>query len=292
MILYIVIVCIILFALYSFWGIKLGMAANGDLAGANLNNAQDVFFRTVFTLLGYVAKRDGPINAKEVKRTEVYMDKMELNATQKREAIRLFKMGAEPQFNADETIKEFHGLAKKRPNLAQILLVYLINLARVDGLLASKEVDALQKVALGLGYSSITCKHLLQMISSQSKCGDGNKTQSSHVADNAQETTSRQANPKHQKRGNTLQMDDESCSQQTQNVNTCNDQWSAAYKVFDVPASAGDEEIKKAYRRLVNHYHPDKFMGKGLPSYTIQSTTKCFQTIQAAYRDIKEARGQ
>ncbi len=321
MALYIAIFFITLFILYKFSGAHFYVASDGKLSGEKLNHVQDLFFRTVFTLLGYVAKRDGPVNEKEVKRTQTYMEKMDLDATQKREAIRLFKVGAEPQFNADSVIKEFYGLAKKSPNLAQILLVYLINLARVDGLLVNKEVDAVHQVALGLGYSNIMFKHLLQMVTSQNKYSDaygsaagvgaksggkqgsknktntsgGNSTQNSNGekksdgnADNKSSTT--QTN--HSKKESGVQGGEENCSEKTEGFNTRNDQLGAAYEVFGVPASASDAEIKKAYRTLVNQYHPDKLMGQGLPPYMIQSATECFQTIQAAYNYIKESRAK
>ncbi len=292
MALYLVIFGIALFVLYQFWGARLGFAVHGGLKAGELNHVQDLFFRTVFTLLGYIAKRDGPINAKEVKRTEVFMEKMDLDAKQKREAIRLFKKGAQSQFNADTTIKEFHGLAKKSPNLVQILLVYLINLARVDGSLGTKETEAVQKVAFGLGYTSITFKHLLQMVSSQNTFGENIKKQG---AFNAEAPTNKHGpQTKFEQRGadNIRETDGESCAKKTENLNTRHDQLATAYEVLNVPASANDADIKKSYRRLVNQYHPDKLMGQGLPSYMIKSATDCFQTIQAAYDYVKRARSK
>lgn len=319
MALYIAIFFITLFILYKFSGAHFYVASDGKLSGEKLNHVQDLFFRTVFTLLGYVAKRDGPVNDKEVKRTQTYMEKMDLDATQKREAIRLFKVGAEPQFNADGVIKEFHGLAKKSPNLAQILLVYLINLARVDGLLVTKEVDAVHQVALGLGYSNIMFKHLLQMVTSQNKYSDaygagvgsqsGSKQSTKNQSNTAGRNSIQNSNGEKKSDGNahnkssttqsnqskkerSAQAGEESCSEKTEDFNTRNDQLGAAYEVFGVPASASDAEIKKAYRTLVNQYHPDKLMGQGLPPYMIQSATDCFQTIQAAYDYIKESRAK
>jgi DnaJ like chaperone protein len=145
--LYIAIVALGLAVFYVFY-LQGGLAGkSGHLSGAELNSVQDLFFRTLFTLLGYVAKRDGPVNAKEVKRTQIFMDKMDLSAEHKREAIRLFKAGADPAFNVQKTLASFKGLAKKSPNLAQILLVYLINLAKVDGALVNQEVAAVEEVA-------------------------------------------------------------------------------------------------------------------------------------------------
>lgn len=253
----------------------IGKKYGAALSGSELNYVQELFFRTVFTLLGYVAKRDGPINKTEVKRTEVFMEKMDLDAAHKREAIRLFKLGADPQFNAEGAINEFKGLAKKSPNLTQILLVYLVNLARVDGALASGEIEAIQKVAYGLGYSSITFKHLLKMISSQNTFGDAIKGQSASVDD---------VRPKK------MQNDAESCEEKTRDFQNESVNLEAAYEVLDVSRNASDAEVKRAYRIMASQFHPDKLMGQGLPSYMMHSITECFKTIQAAYDYIKKAR--
>jgi len=305
----IVILCIALVFFYILWGAKLGVWPGASFRQENLNQVQDLFFQTVFKLLGYVAKRDGPVNQKEIKRTEVYMEKMALNAEQKREAINLFKLGSSADFDVDATIRKFYGLAKKSPNLVQILLVYLISLARVDGLLGEKETEAVQKVAYGLGYTSITFKHLLQMVSSQYNFTEGmkKKNQSGNQqgtckpgdasgaknSDHRQNAGQNSANAGAKASDDKLDMTDgESCAEKTEDFNTRDDQLGEAYKVLGVSPGVSDTELKKAYRSLVAQYHPDKLMGLGLPSYMIQSSTECFQAIQSAYEYVKDARAK
>lgn len=294
MMVYIVLFTLGLVAFYSFFARGAFASKSGSLSGAELNNVQDLFFRTVFTLLGYVAKRDGPVNNKEVKRTETFMDKMELSAKHKREAIRLFKSGADPAFNVQQTLANFKGLAKKSPNLAQILLVYLINLARVDGVLVNKEVEAVEEVAFGLGYSNITFKHLLKMISAQHQFADGlekerstsNQTEGSASRDKATDDgqTSERQKPQ--------QNDNESCEQKTKEFQAGSVNLKSAYDVLEVSPEATNAEVKKSYRRLVNQYHPDKLIGLGLPPYMVQAATECFKTIQAANDYIESARAK
>lgn len=63
-----------------------------------------------------------------------------------------------------------------------------------------------------------------------------------------------------------------------------------AYRTLGVSRDAGDAEIKKAYRRLMNQHHPDKLVAKGLPEEMTEVATEKTQSIKSAYERIKESR--
>jgi DnaJ like chaperone protein len=216
------------------------------ISGEQLQKAQALFFKTVFNLLGHVAKVDGHISEMEVKLTEAYMDKMGLTPDHKREAIRLFKEGAAADFNVQECLAAYRDLGARSPNLSQMLLVYLINLAMVDGELDTKEVEALRQVASAVGFSHAAFEQLLRMVGAQNSFASDHQTNSNDLA--------------------------------------------LAYQALGVTAEASDADIKKAYRKLMSQYHPDKLMGQGLPEDMIKAATERSQEIQAAYDRIKKAR--
>ena len=68
------------------------------------------------------------------------------------------------------------------------------------------------------------------------------------------------------------------------------DQISDAYKVLGVSPSVSDEELKKAYRKLMSENHPDKLAGKGLPESMREMAEERTREISHAYDVIKEAR--
>ena len=61
------------------------------------------------------------------------------------------------------------------------------------------------------------------------------------------------------------------------------------YQTLGVSKSASAAEIKKAYRKMVKKYHPDKLTGLG--DEHLQGAKEKFQNIQAAYETIKKERG-
>jgi len=63
-----------------------------------------------------------------------------------------------------------------------------------------------------------------------------------------------------------------------------------AYKALGVEKTSSDEEVKRAYRKLMSQYHPDKLMGQGVPEDMIAVATEQAKEIQTAYDLIKKNR--
>jgi len=64
-----------------------------------------------------------------------------------------------------------------------------------------------------------------------------------------------------------------------------------AYAVLNVSPTASDEQIKKAYRRLLSQHHPDKLVAKGLPEEMMKLASERTHQIRSAYEAIREKRG-
>jgi DnaJ like chaperone protein len=64
----------------------------------------------------------------------------------------------------------------------------------------------------------------------------------------------------------------------------------AAYKALGVTKDNTDQEIKRAYRKLISQYHPDKLIGQGMPADMIAMATEKTKEIQLAHDLIKQTR--
>jgi len=63
------------------------------------------------------------------------------------------------------------------------------------------------------------------------------------------------------------------------------------YLVLGVGHDASDDEVKRAYRKLVAENHPDKAMARGVPEEFIAIATEKLAAINAAYDQISKERG-
>lgn len=236
---------------------------------------RESFFNTIFVLLGHIANCDGYVNRDEIKRTQGYMEKMQLSEYCKKQAIRLFRTGSSPQFNMGETLEEFKEAVAKSPRITEVLLVYIISVATVDGLLVEKELKMVKQVASILGYSSLIFEHMLRMISAQESIyhSTGNAKSSDTDKDSAntdKDNSKSKSEPDNQRKLNAGEL------------------LEAAYNALGVGVGADKAEVKKAYRKLINQYHPDKVQGQGLPPEFINAATEYFKRIQIAYEYINK----
>lgn len=64
-----------------------------------------------------------------------------------------------------------------------------------------------------------------------------------------------------------------------------------AYKALGVSKDSSDAEVKRAYRKQISQYHPDKLIGQGMPEDMIAMATEQAKEIRLAYDLIKKNRG-
>lgn len=214
---------------------------------------QDALFSAVFSIMGHLAKADGRVSEREIGQAEAIMSRMQLNDEQRRRAQEAFRQGKEDNFPLDQTVTEFRERIRRRRHLVVVFLELLLQTALADGELHAEEERILFRVADGLGVPESQFRQILNMVLAQARFGGAGGAGGA-------------AGPSRPSLGE-------------------------AYQVLGVSEDASDQEVKKAYRRLMSEHHPDKLAARGVPDEMIRVSTEKTAEISKAYDMIKEARG-
>jgi DnaJ like chaperone protein len=95
------------------------------------------------------------------------MGQMGLTDEHRKQAIALFKEGAESGFSIDDVMIRFQSRCGRYHQLQQVLLEYVFHIAFADGELHSAERQSLEKIAAWLGVRDSAFDRLLQMYQAQ-----------------------------------------------------------------------------------------------------------------------------
>lgn len=226
-----------------------GLRLNLEFFEPDPNIARQVFFKTTFMIMGYIAKSDGRVSEREIQAARNAMVQLRLRPEQRMAAIQYFNEGKSTLFNWMAIMDNFLRNCGNNPQLVQLFVEMQLKAAFVDGL------DNPQK------------RHLLELL-----CDKLNiprsvlpQMESHYQAESVFREPPRRRSPP--------------------------DELTVSYGILGVERAATDQEVKKAYRQLMNQHHPDKLAAKGLPEAMLKMATEKTQRIQKAYAIICESRG-
>ncbi|APE04941.1 MAG: co-chaperone DjlA [Alteromonas sp.] len=228
---------------------------------------QAIFFHSLFSALGHLAKSDGKVTDREIQIATALMDDMRLSGDARSEAQDAFREGKARDFPLNDMLKGFYDASHGRRDILQVFLEILIQAAFADGQLSQEEYAVLEKVAKPLGFRRRDLDYLISMYEAEIRFRQRQGQQG--------QTNS---NRKRQHSG----------QQQTYSAQQTLDD---AYRILGVDASDDEKVIKRAYRKRMSEHHPDKLVSKGLPEQAMEIAKKKAQDIQSAYELIKQRRG-
>lgn len=217
---------------------------------------EEIFFRTVFLMMGKLAKSDGRVSEAEIAYIESLMAQMALHSDHRQRAIGIFKEGVNGNVDVEAELEKFTRICARHRALPKQLINYLLALALSDGALTPGEETFLRQVADNIGIPSLVFEQLLRMVRAQT-----------HF--------------RHETGGH---------SHRRPSTPPGKDELTLAYEALGVEPTATDSVLKKAYRKLMSENHPDKLMGQGVPEDMIKLATERVQEIQTAYELVTKSR--
>jgi DnaJ like chaperone protein len=236
-------------------GALLGHIVDRFLAGiVGVGSTQKSFFDALFATLGHLSKADGAVTQDEIRMVETLMQRMQITGEDRQRAIRLFNLGKQADFDLEKTLHVFAQHSVVRQDLRQMFTQILVEAAFSSGSITQAEQEVLFRVARLLRIPGPVFAAMLN-----ARGGAGGYAGRPGAG---QRRAGKQI-------GSLAQ----------------------AYAHLGLESKATDAEVKKAYRKLVSQYHPDKLVSRGLPEEMMEMAKTRVREINTAYDQIKQARG-
>ncbi|WP_394182584.1 co-chaperone DjlA [Marinomonas posidonica] len=217
----------------------------------NIRLQQETFFRTLFLLMGRLAKSDGQVSEEEIQLAQSVMQRLRLSPEAQEQAKRLFNEGKSANFDLVAELNHFKNIVGPG-DLTRTLLEVLLVSAYADGHFSIEEKSFVSQVCANLGITVAEFEALHIQVKQQAHFRQGYQSSNNNMGSK--------------------------------------DLLKSAYDALGVTPDMSDADIKKAYRRLMSKNHPDKLSSQGLPDEMIELAKERTQEIQSAYELIKNAR--
>lgn len=234
------------------FGVFVGHMVDRFLSGlSGARRTRDAFFGAMFSTLGHINKADGRVTKAEIAAAEHLMQRMQLTEDERQRAIRYFQLGKENDFDLEATLSEFARHSMLRHELRIMFVELLLEAAVADGHLSQPEMAILTRTCAVL---QIPANIFGAMLRARQVGGDAS-------------------------------------GQQYQSAPNRVDSLQQSYATLGIKQDATVQEIKRAYRKLVSQYHPDKLVSQGLPEEMMEMSKNRVREINAAYDKIKASKG-
>lgn len=212
---------------------------------------QERLFRSTFRIMGFLAKADGRVSEAEISAARKVMSEMHLDPAQVMSAIEYFNAGKQPGFDLNQELGNLLKVCARHPELLRQFVARQVRAALAANNMEGPVRAHIHRIATRLGISPLE----VAQIEAVQRIRSGSYQQGVRAEASPQE------------------------------------RMEEAYRLLEVPATATDNEIVRAYRRQLSKHHPDKLKANGLPESMIEQAKQRTQQIIEAYEVIRERRG-
>ena len=238
-------------------GLNITQSRGGFGSQSGTTGVDNLFFVSLFSMLGKMAKADGQVSDSEMSTIKQFMIRdLNLDPQLQSQAMMIFNRSLSSPESFEQYAQQFYVRFRSRPQFIELMVDALIRVAYSDKVIHPAEqhlLDSAVRIFRVSAYTYESIKNRYTSGSSYQSTGSSNRSGSSYS----------------------------SYSSPGSNLN---------YSILGCTNSSSDSDIKKAYRKKVSEFHPDKIAAKGLPAEFTKFANDKFREIQEAYEKIKKER--
>ncbi len=214
------------------------------------------FVKSMFSVLGHIAKLDGVVKQEHLNYAEQIMEKMKLNSTLKMIAKNMFNSGKRKSFLLSRSLVKLKQHCGHDDSLLEKFVEAQLTMARLLGPMSEKSKRAIVVICEILQFGVIEEGDHANFFHEQHD--DASGEHSDYRRRSKDQHRNYQPRP------------------------AAND----SYAILGVDRNADKKTVKLAYRKLISQYHPDRVIANGGSEKEVQQATAKTQRIHKAYEDI------
>ena len=223
-----------------------------------------VFLESTFLVMGHLAKLNGVVSKASIQKAQEVMQQLQLDDNERRKAMQWFNEGKQPHFSLQSALQKLIKVGRHDQRLLQGFLDIQTQVAFADGkALSPKKQHALETIYRLLGFSLLQFNWFDPFIEATTQGRIFYEDYTDHY-----NTQHKHYTPHY-----------------------TSSELSKAYQLLGVSSQATQAEVKKAYRKLMSQYHPDKLASQGLNKTQLEKANEKTQRIKAAYDKICQTKG-
>lgn len=269
----------------------------------------ELIIASTFQLMGYVSRGAGRINESHIRQAEYLMDQMNLDTARRGIAIDAFNFGKSEEFNLSQTANLLRQIIGSNTTMLSYLLEIQVGIAIADEILDKGEHERLLEIASSLGVSINDMEHLIRMRIAEQQFANfseqfakrrqrqyeqqGHQGTYNDYGGHSYENYEKYGYDEDEKRFDDSQdTDGGTYNEEGKTSEAPRGELAHAYEILGVSADTSWDDIRRAHKKMMLKYHPDRLASQGLPPEMIKLYTQKAQDIQAAFALIKKTRGK
>ncbi len=261
-----------------------------------VRNSTDDFLAITFIPMGFISKHSSSDDSTKFLCSAQALSYYDIFESKYETAQNYIEKGAQ---SSDQEIKDLirkYSQYWKRPSSRDRLFSSQVRILFYDRVLTRDEINLFMEVSSWYEYSSADAQALLEKLlkryhfvyNSENDCYELFTNRFRYYYDNGAGAGAGNdySNSSYSSGGGYSNNSNNSYNSSNNYYNELDE----AYKILGIDASTSDADARRAYKRMITKYHPDRATSKGLGENIVRQYTELTQKIVAAWEVVKKHR--